>query len=197
MIAPPLRDSSMKVRRARPRGKLAAPATRAISAAAVALVKHFEGCYLKAYTDAVGVWTIGYGHTADEGDLVPGPGITITQAEAERLLVHDLQREAGNVQELLKAALNDEQFGALVSFTFNVGDGNLARSTLLNRVNNRRWLDAAHDEFVKWNHAGGRVLRGLTRRRISEANLFCSFPDPVISNDDLDELYATRARGAR
>jgi len=184
----------MKVRRVRPRGKVSAAAGREISAAAVDLVKHFEGCYLKAYTDAVGVWTIGYGHTQHEGDLIPGPGMVITQAEADRLLAHDLGREAGNVQELLQVQLNDEQFGALVSFTFNVGDGNLERSTLLNRVNHRRWLDAAHDEFVKWNHAGGRVLRGLTRRRISEANLFCNFPDPVISNDDLDSLYPLLSR---
>ncbi len=157
---------------------------RTVSPEAIDLVKHFEGCQLESYEDEVGVWTVGWGHTADEGTPLPGYKVTITQAEADAALAKDLQRHAGVVEKLLDEDVNDNMFGALVSFAFNVGDDNLRRSTLLNRVNTRRFQDALV-EFPKWDHAGGRVLRGLLRRRLSEANLFCSFPDPVVAHVDL------------
>lgn len=159
-------------------------ATRPVNAATVDLVRQFEGLYLKAYQDEVGVWTIGYGHTADEGDIVPAPGLVITEAKAIQLLAHDLNNHVARVQQLVTATVNDNMFGALVSFSFNLGDYNLQQSTLLSRVNTRRFSECIN-EFPKWNHAGGKVLPGLTRRRLSEANLFCSFPDPVVTQMQL------------
>lgn len=147
-----------------------------INAATLALVKHFEGLYLEAYQCPAGVWTIGYGHTGiRHNDGTVRKGRKITAQEAEQLLARDLETFAAGVQRLLlpraAAALNENQFGALVSFAFNCGLGNLGRSTLLQRVNALRF-DACRAEFLKWNRAAGRVLRGLTRRRQSEANLF-------------------------
>jgi lysozyme len=90
---------------------------------------------------------------------------------------------APGVEKLLlprpREELNENMFGALVSFAFNCGLGNLQKSTLLQRVNARDYA-AATSEFLKWNKAAGKVLRGLTRRRQSEANLWCSFPNPVV-----------------
>lgn len=147
-----------------------------INAATLALVKHFEGLYLEAYQCPAGVWTIGYGHTGirhNDGTVFKGRKITEKQAEA--LLARDLETSAAGVQRLLLpkafAALNENQFGALVSFAFNCGLGNLSKSTLLQRINALRFKDCPA-EFLKWNRANGRVLRGLTRRRQSEANLF-------------------------
>lgn len=147
-----------------------------INAATIALVKHFEGLHLEAYPCPAGIWTIGYGHTGiRHNDGTVFKGRTITQAEAEQLLTRDLETAAAGVQRLLlpkaAAALNENQFGALVSFAFNCGLGNLSKSTLLQRVNSLRF-EACPAEFLKWNRANGRTLRGLTRRRQSEANLF-------------------------
>ena len=151
---------------------------RPINAATLALVKEFEGLQVKAYKDEVGVWTIGWGHTGltHQDGTVHG-GRVITAAEADQLLAYDLGQFAAGVGKLLKPGLdlNDNMFGALVSFAFNLGLGNFEQSTLRHRVNAGRHLEAA-SEFGKWTRAGGRVLRGLVRRRQSEANLYCSFP---------------------
>lgn len=149
-----------------------------INDATLALVKHFEGLYLEAYQCPAGVWTIGYGHTGiRHNDGTVFKGRKITPKAAEELLARDLETFAAGVQRLLlpkaAAALNENQFGALVSFAFNCGLGNLSKSTLLQRINALRF-DACPAEFLKWNRANGKVLRGLTRRRQSEANLFQS-----------------------
>lgn len=157
---------------------------RVVNQAALDLIKSFEGLYLEAYQDPVGVWTIGYGHTGlrhNDGTVKKGR-ILADEHEAERLLAADLATFADGVQKLLlsrpREEINDNQFGALVSFAFNCGLGNLAKSTLLQRINARDYL-AALPEFQKWNRAGGKILRGLTRRRLSETALFCSFPNPI------------------
>lgn len=149
-----------------------------INAATLALVKHFEGLYLEAYKCPAGIWTIGYGHTGlRHNDGTVFKGRKITSQEANQLLARDLEIFAAGVSRLLlpkaAAALNENQFGALVSFAFNLGLGNLTKSTLMQRVNALRFADCPA-EFLKWNRASGRVLRGLTRRRQSEANLFQS-----------------------
>ena len=157
---------------------------RPVPSFCIDFVKHFEGCSLKAYHDpaaAPNIWTIGWGHTADEGPPIPSPGTTITQKQADDILAADLARHAAAVESLVRVPINDSMFAALVSFAFNLGDKNLRRSTLLNRVNARRFQDAV-GEFGKWNHANGVEVRGLTRRRLSEANLFCSFPNPIITD---------------
>lgn len=133
------------------------------------VVQFFESLSLKAYPDpATGgePWTIGYGHTGGvkRGDV-------ITEAYARELLKDDLRRFEKAVSRLVKVQLNQGQFDALVSFAFNVGEGNLERSTLLRKVNAGDFEGAAL-EFRKWNRAAGKVMRGLVRRRAAEECLF-------------------------
>lgn len=130
------------------------------------LVKRFEGCFLKAYKCPANVWTIGYGHTK-----TVKPGQLITHEEAEELLKKDMKEFENHVNKLVKVELTQNQFDALVSFTFNVGAGALKRSTLLKKLN-RGDYDGAANEFRRWNRGGGRVLRGLVRRRAAEKDLF-------------------------
>lgn len=151
------------------------------------LVEHFEGCNLTAYQDEVGVWTIGYGHTADEGVLFPHEGMIITKAQADGLLTQDLERNAIGVDALMKSQVNDAMFGALVSFAFNLGLGNLHASSMLGFLNRGDFFGAA-GEFPKWNHAGGNVQRGLTLRRASEQNFFCGFPGAIVTSSTRPRL---------
>lgn len=151
---------------------------RTINDATFELVRSFDLC-------PAGVWTIGYGHTGrrhNDGTVKKGRTLR-DEHEAEQLLRDDLEGFARGVEKLLLSRpleeINDNQFGALVSFAFNLGLGNLGKSTLLQRINARDYLGAV-PEFAKWNKAAGRVLRGLTRRRLSEAALFCSFPNPIV-----------------
>lgn len=133
---------------------------------AVPLIKEFEGCRLKAYKCPADVWTIGYGHTdgVKEGD-------EITQQEADRLLANDVDIFSAGVKRLVRSDINRNQLGALVSFAFNVGLGNLRHSTLLKLLNADDFVGAAN-QFPRWNKAGGKVLAGLTRRREAEKKLF-------------------------
>lgn len=135
------------------------------------LIKEFEGCVLTAYKDAVGVWTIGYGHTSAAGDPKVKAGLKISQEEAENILRNDLVKYEDMVKRNVKVTLNENQYGALTSFTYNLGEGNLKSSTLLKKVNAKDFSGAAK-EFAKWNKAGGKVLAGLTRRREAERKLF-------------------------
>lgn len=130
------------------------------------LTEEFEGCKLKSYLDQVGVWTIGVGHTRNvHADM------TCTQAQAEEWLLEDVQDAVTGVNHLVKVELNKNQFDALVDFTFNLGVGSLAKSTLLRLVNASDFKGASN-EFEKWNKAGGIVRPGLTRRRLAEKKLF-------------------------
>lgn len=130
------------------------------------LIKRFEGCRLSAYQDSVGVWTIGYGHTrgVKRGDK-------ITRAQADEFLAQDAADAASDVERRVKVPLNQNQFDALVSFTFNLGDGNLKSSTLLRRLNEGNYRAAA-DQFGRWVFAGGVLLDGLVKRREAERQLF-------------------------
>ncbi|WP_273465684.1 lysozyme [Pseudomonas sp.] len=91
----------------------------------LSLIKSFEGLRLQAYQDSVGVWTIGYGTTRGVK-----PGMTITKEQAERMLLNDVQRFEPEVQRLVTAPLNQNQWDALMSFTYNLGAANLESSTL-------------------------------------------------------------------
>jgi len=134
------------------------------------LVKHFEGCKLKAYKDPVGIWTIGFGHTGlKHNDGTVYKGRTITVQDAEDLLRLDMSIFCERVENLVTAVLTDDQFDALVSFDFNTGA--LHNSTLRKKLNAGDYEGAAK-EFLKWDKSGGKVLRGLSRRRQSEQNLF-------------------------
>ena len=131
--------------------------------AGLQLIESFEGLRLNSYQDSVGVWTIGYGHTQGVQ-----PGQTITQQQAQAFLQQDLGVAEAAVNKL-GLTLTDNQFAALVSFTFNLGAGNLNK--LLSQG-----LAAAPDRILLFDHAGGRVLPGLTRRRQAERALFLT-PD--------------------
>lgn len=138
-----------------------------ISEQGLDLIKSFEGLRLSAYRDAVGVLTIGYGHT--RGVRL---GQIITRGEAELLLSADLEP----IERQLTADLGEDgvlqcQFDALCSFCFNLGIGAYMRSTLRKYVKAGRDADADR-EFGRWVHAGGRVLPGLVRRRRAEAELY-------------------------
>ena len=139
---------------------------RAINKSGLDLVKSFEGCKLKAYVCPAGVLTIGYGST---GPHVK-PGMTITQEQADELLRSDLRRFEDYVDQYCKPA-TDNQFSAMVSFCFNVGEGALRTSTL-RRMHNAGEYAAAKEQFARWNKGGGKVLNGLIRRRAAEAALY-------------------------
>ena len=138
-----------------------------ISQKGLDLIKNFEGLELKAYKDSVGILTIGYGST---GSHVKS-GMTITAEQAEELLKQDVSRFEKGVNDLVKVSLTQNQFDALVSFSFNLGLGNLKSSTLLKKLNASDYTGAVN-EFLRWNRAGGKVLNGLTRRRQAEKDMF-------------------------
>lgn len=137
-----------------------------INKAGLELIKSYESCELVAYQDQVGVWTIGYGHTKGVT-----PGMTITQAQADQFLQDDVEEFEAAVTECVHVNINDNQFSALVSFSFNVGAFALFESTLLKRLNGGKTQEAAN-EFPRWNKAGGSPALGLTRRRLAERALF-------------------------
>ena len=145
--------------------------TMATGASGLEIIKHFEGLYLKTYKDPAGILTIGYGHIGSEAY----EGNEITAAKAEALLAEDLETAEKAVEKYVSVALSDNQYDALVSFTFNLGSSNLTTSTLLKKLNNGD-PDGAAAEFIRWNKAtvnGVKVaLKGLTRRRKSETHLF-------------------------
>ncbi|WP_047248625.1 lysozyme [Chromobacterium subtsugae] len=142
-----------------------------INTAGLNLIKQFEGLRLQAYQDAVGVWTIGYGHTG--ADVRAGQ--TISQTQAEQLLQNDLTRFETGVTGQVKTPLNGNQFSALVSFSYNLGLGNLQSSTLLRLLNQGDYAGAAA-QFPRWDRAGGQQLPGLLKRRLAEQTLFQSPP---------------------
>lgn len=132
----------------------------------IRLIKNFEGLRLSAYQCLAGVWTIGYGHTA-----CVKPGDTITAGQAELFLRDDLSQSEVVVSRLVRVPLSQNQFDALVSFTFNLGAGNLKNSCLLKKLNAGDYSGAA-DELPRWNRSRGRVEEGLTRRRLAERSMF-------------------------
>jgi lysozyme len=135
----------------------------------IKLIESFESLQLNAYKCPAGIWTIGYGHTAGVTQ-----GMTCTQAQAVQFLMQDLGASENAVLKYVKSQINDNQFSALVSFTFNCGAGNLQSSTLLKKVNINPADATIRNEFMKWNKGGGKVLAGLTRRRQAEADLYFS-----------------------
>lgn len=130
------------------------------------LTESFEGCRLVAYQDVVGRWTIGYGHTAG---VVKG--MVCDRPAAESWLMSDMAWAEAAVDRLLTVQLDQGEFDALVDFTFNLGAGSLQHSTLLKLINERDFVDAVK-EFVKWDEAGGKIIEGVLRRRVAEANRF-------------------------
>jgi lysozyme len=136
------------------------------------IVQHFESCRLEAYHDAVGFPTIGWGHLLSRTRWEPLEKYpAISQEEADELLRRDLAAMGLSVCKLCPVPLSDLQYAALISFTFNVGSGNLQVSSLRQKLLRGEYLNAAN-EFPKWVYAGGQILRGLKRRRAAEQQLF-------------------------
>lgn len=143
------------------------------------LVKRFEGKELSAYIDPVGVLTIGYGYTNRAGF---GPGVrtgdTWTEIQAEEMLREGLELFGNEIKPLFSRVPNDNQFGAFVSLAYNIGTTAFAKSTALRRFNAGDTAGAA-DAMTWFNKAGGKVLRGLVRRREAERQMFLDEPDHV------------------
>lgn len=136
------------------------------------LIKRFEGCKLKAYKCPALLWTIGYGNTFYEDGTKVKEGDVITQQRADELFDLIVEDFAKKVKQLVKQDLTDNNFSAIVSFTFNVGIGNLQKSTLLKKVNANPKDKTIPAEFRKWVRANNVVLKGLVRRREAEAKLY-------------------------
>ncbi|MGF1453850.1 MAG: lysozyme [Alphaproteobacteria bacterium] len=137
----------------------------------VDLIKRFEGCRLEAYLCPAGVWTVGYGHTGADVRA----GVRITEDRAEELLREDLQRFEDAVERLVMVPINPNEFSALVSLTYNIGEGNFSKSSCLRYLNQGNRAEAAN-RIELWNKArvNGEltVLEGLVRRRAAEKALF-------------------------
>ena len=133
------------------------------------LIKSFEQLRFVAYLDQRGRWTIGWGHTGPE--VVEG--MTCTPEQAERWFQEDTAWAVKGSDDSIHTNVNQQQFDALVSFTFNIGVGAEAHSTMIKLINQRN-LTAAAAEFTKWDHVNGVVNAGLQRRRLAEQALFLS-----------------------
>ena len=139
-----------------------------VSDRGIKLIQEFEGCSLVPYQDIVGKWTIGYGHLIRPTDDFDAP-LTLSQATA--LLCDDLSKFEAWVLGYVTVDINQNQFDALVSFTYNLGPGALQKSSLLRKLNAGDYAGAA-EEFPKWCKAGGKEIAGLLRRRNAEKDLF-------------------------
>ena len=137
------------------------------------LIKDFEGFSSRPYLCPAGVPTIGYGSTYYEGGRhVTMDDRTVTEERATAILAHQVDDIYGAaVNRYVTRHLTQGQFDALASFAYNLGSGNLKSSTLLKKVNQKKDASAAK-QFLRWNRAGGKVLKGLTRRREAERKLY-------------------------
>lgn len=136
------------------------------------LIKFWEGLpgshepALVAYRDTGGVWTIGWGHTKGVK-----AGDTCTLEQAEQWLIEDTMQAEKAIIAYVKVPLNDNQYAALMSFVFNVGDGAFMRSTLLRYLNEKNYISAG-DQFNNWVYDNGRKIQGLINRRQAEKDLW-------------------------
>jgi lysozyme len=151
----------------------------------IEMIKHHEGVRQKPYQCPALLWTVGVGHVIDpnhakvplaERKALPIPdgwNRTLTMGEVDEILAQDLARFESGVRRLCPDGLSPGRFGALVSFAFNVGLGNLQRSTIRMK-HNRGEYDAAAESFLMWTKAGGKELPGLVKRRKDEMALYLS-----------------------
>ena len=145
--------------------------SKSISKTGIDLISSFEGIRLNAYDDSVGVWTIGIGTTIYPNGVKVKKGDKCTQEQALEYLQHDLRSFEKTVNDSVKVPLSQNQFDALVSLAYNIGSGAFKNSTLLKKLNAKDYAGAA-DQFLVWNKGGGKVLKGLVRRRDAERALF-------------------------
>ena len=177
LLARPLREADVRALDSAIDAALELPSPLAVSPQGVELVRRFEGLaklrpdgMVEAYPDpGTGgePWTIGWGATGPD----IRPGTVWTRAECDARLEADLARHAEEVAEAIgDAPTNQQQFDALVSFHYNTGA--IARATLTKRHVAGDY-EAAAEEFARWVYAGGKVMKGLVRRRKAEAALYC------------------------
>ena len=148
-----------------------------ISHAGIELLKRYEGCKLKAYQDIAGVWTIGYGHTAAAGWIIPEKDMIINQTMADEILIRDLTQYEVAVSRAVSRFMRQNQFDAMVSLCFNIGPGAFAKSSVVRHFNAGAvakaansfllWSKARHPKTGKPEHS-----RGLAKRRAAEMALF-------------------------
>ena len=144
------------------------------SSTGLGLIMYFEGFRDKAYLCPAKVWTVGYGTTVYPDGSKVKEGDTCTEKEATSYLTNDVKKFEKSVNSLVKSHITQNQFDALVSFTYNLGATNLKKSTLLKKINENPLEPSIRNEFMKWVNAGGKKLEGLVRRRKSEAELYFS-----------------------
>ena len=163
-----------------------------VSEAAIRMIKHHEGVRLRPYRCPALLWTVGVGHVIDPTHtavkyedrknlpIPDGWDRQLSMGEVDAILAQDLGRFERGVARLCPAAVNHQgQFDALVSFAFNVGLGNLQRSSIRMRYN-RGDIEGAADAFLMWTKAAGRVLPGLVKRRNDERALFLRQDFPLV-----------------
>lgn len=154
-----------------------------VNSEAIALIKKWEGFSPKTYFDSVGVPTIGYGTTARAGvGIDPKAGMTITEEEAEWYLQKAVDKFADQIRPHITAPINDNEFGAFVSLAYNIGPGAFKKSSALRHFNAGD-KERAAKSILLWNKAGGKVLKGLVRRREAEKALF-ETPPPAHAHPD-------------
>ena len=145
-----------------------------ISPRGLSLLKQFEGCILVPYKDSAGLYTIGYGHLIADGRTLPDSAkYKLTQKQADMLLQYDVIPRERAVERLCTVPLNQNEFDALVSFVFNLGAGCFQRSTIRHKLNRGDRAGAAK-VLLRYNRAGGKVIKGLVNRRMAEFKLFMS-----------------------
>lgn len=141
---------------------------------AVHLITQFEGCKLSSYPDAQGKWAIGYGTTTNITE-----GMTCTMYEAIAMMAKDVETCANEILKMCPVPLNRNEMGALISLSYNIGLPALQHSSLLHKLLIGAPRFDVGEEFLKWDHADGKILPGLVRRRKFERDLFLSPYLPV------------------
>ena len=139
------------------------------------IIKSFEGLFLKPYLCPANVATIGYGTIRyPNGTKVRMTDVAITEAKAMEYLMFEINQKSRAIDPMLREDLTGNQFAALISFAYNLGEGALRKSTLLKVVNATPLSPQIRTEFQKWVYADGKKLNGLLRRRNAEADLYFS-----------------------
>jgi len=158
-----------------------------VGEAGVTLIKQFEGFPFggRPYQDIVGVWTIGYGHTAGVGPR----SARLTIDEASELLREDLDKRYAPPVAGVGVSLQPHQFDAIVSFVYNCGPGAITTETRVGRELRAQEWKAAGDALLAWNKAGGKPVAGLTRRRQAERALFLADDDPFEGYSDAERRW--------
>ena len=149
----------------------------------IVMLKHHEGVRYRPYRCSANIWTTGVGHVIDQSHIripfakrkqlsIPkGWNRTLSEEEVNEILKKDLEKFEAGVLRLCPVVPSQHSFDSLVSFSFNLGLGNLQVSTLRRKHNRGDYLGAG-SEFPKWCRAGGRIIRGLVKRRNDEMKLY-------------------------